>query len=437
MVDGDDDRGIAASLADGVVLLGPDGRIAWANTAFARLIGRSIGDLVGTDGFSLLHPDEQGRALDGIVYASQFPERTSVAPYRILHGSGDWLRVELKSGLMDRNGESHIVLVVRDGSNRSNLNRALQSMANGLSLERTASLLAEAITARWPFTGVAIAYTEPSGRREVVHSGVADEVARHAAQLAPDTEIGRVTVVDKTELDEELVAAAAGFEGFAAVSVDDPVGQSAVLVVWFDQTVVARLEFTHAAAELTEVLELALERRHRLWQLQYVAHHDSLTGLLNRAGFLARFAEESAAARSRDGATMSVLYLDLDALKRANDEGGHAAGDRVLIEVARRLRDVAGPALVGRLGGDEFVVAHTGGADDADQVAEALADQLVGALCFPVPPAGDGSVATPVTVAVSIGIAADDRTSPPMHVIERADAAMYRAKAGGKCRWSR
>jgi len=126
-----DDHGLASAIKDGVVVLDPDGRIAWANEAFARLLRRDLADLIGADGFGFVHPDEQARALDGIVYAGQFPDRTSVAPYRILRGDGLWIPLELKSGLIERNGSTHVVLVVRDGTNRSNVNRALLSVANG------------------------------------------------------------------------------------------------------------------------------------------------------------------------------------------------------------------------------------------------------------------------------------------------------------------
>ncbi|NEK70993.1 MAG: GGDEF domain-containing protein, partial [Xanthomonas perforans] len=81
------------------------------------------------------------------------------------------------------------------------------------------------------------------------------------------------------------------------------------------------------------------------------ATHDDLTGLLNRAGFL-----QAAESRLHSG-TLSLLLLDLDGFKFVNDVYGHKAGDRVLVEVARRLRDALPEnGLAARLGGDEFAV---------------------------------------------------------------------------------
>ncbi|MEO6123024.1 MAG: GGDEF domain-containing protein [Ilumatobacteraceae bacterium] len=439
-----DDLGIASALNDGVVVLAPDGVIGWANNAFARLIGRVLEDLIGSDGFGLVHPDEQARALDGMVYASQFPDRTSVAPYRLLHGDGSWMSVELKSGLIERDDGTHVVLVVRDGTNRSNLNRALQSIANGETLERTAAVLGEAVIARWPHTGASVSFEDPDGSRHVVSTSLESRLAKavetdHVSRLPAGSSAAAVTVLEVGALSPDVGAAAsaAGFECCASVTIADPAGVPAELAVWFDQTLIAELEFVHAAAEFAELLTLALERRHRLWQLQYVAHHDPLTGLLNRAGFMLRFDAEADATRAIVGESLIVLYLDLDALKRANDEGGHAAGDRVLVDVARRLRTIAGPsALVGRLGGDEFVVATRCATSDVNDHSEQLADALVAALCFPVPPGLDGTGWIDVSVAASVGLAVDDPLEPAMRTIERADAAMYRAKAAGKCRWS-
>jgi diguanylate cyclase (GGDEF)-like protein len=147
--------------------------------------------------------------------------------------------------------------------------------------------------------------------------------------------------------------------------------------------------------------------------LQHQAHHDPLTGLPNRD----QLAEYAAA---RHGRPLAVLLLDLDGFKLVNDTYGHATGDRLLQEVARRL-DVGlrDGDLAGRIGGDEFVVLMPG-ADrhTADEVAGRLRTEIRR------PMAIDGRS---VTVGVSIGVAAG---SDPFEDLSReADAAMYRDKA--------
>ncbi len=195
--------------------------------------------------------------------------------------------------------------------------------------------------------------------------------------------------------------------------------------------VIARLEFRHAADELLELLALALERRHHSWQLWHLARHDALTGLLNRVGLFERFEADLTATRADGSLVTALLYLDLDDLKVVNDRSGHGAGDELLVLVADRLRAACHAAVVARIGGDEFVVAATLPAEAAQQRAEELADRVTGALAAAPDPERGGA-----SVGASIGLAIDDGLCTASQLVERADAAMYRAKGAGKGRWS-
>ena len=164
-------------------------------------------------------------------------------------------------------------------------------------------------------------------------------------------------------------------------------------------------------------------------QLGRLAFHDVLTGLANRAVFSERLTV--AMARSaRTGLYPAVLFLDLDEFKTVNDSLGHAAGDRLLQVVAERLRASVRPAdCVARLGGDEFAVLleDAGTAD----VAIASANWLLSVLRSPIEIDGRH-----VTGRGSIGIAlAGSSTMLPNDLLRDADAAMYRAKAGGRGNW--
>ena len=449
----EDDRDLASAIADGVVVLAPGGQIVWANQAFCHLLGRDMPSLLGTNGLDLVHPDELHRAADGIVYASQFPGRTSVAPYRVLAGDGSWLDIELKSATIDRSDGEHLVLLIRDGTPRLSIKRALRSVAQGDALDQTAAILLDAVTRRWPNTGAAILLPAHDGGQELVSTGLSSFLRDHAAGTL-DVELvglpprllateGGVAVLDRADLTPALAEAAraAGFEGCAVATVGEA-GSDASLIVWFDHTIVARLEFVHAGGEIVELLALAVERHNQLWQLWHVARHDSLTGLLNRAGFLERFEAEVRETRADGTDVTGVLYIDLDGLKAVNDRGGHAVGDHLLVQVAERLRAVSPTEVVAaRLGGDEFVCAARLPADDADTALEHLAQRVVEALTLVVEPG-----ATEVQVTASIGVALDAAPDEdPARILERADAAMYRSKAarnevgGGptRSRWSR
>ncbi|MDP4026028.1 bifunctional diguanylate cyclase/phosphodiesterase [Methylobacterium sp. NEAU 140] len=148
------------------------------------------------------------------------------------------------------------------------------------------------------------------------------------------------------------------------------------------------------------------------------AAHDGLTGLLNRAGFLYR-------AQARPGAACLML-LDLDGFKAVNDLYGHGAGDRVLAEVARRLREaVPALCLVARLGGDEFAVLYdpAAGPPPAD-----LAAALIAAIARPFESFGAGRL------GVSIGVQEGAEASLTER-LSRADEALYAAKAAGRNRF--
>ena len=149
------------------------------------------------------------------------------------------------------------------------------------------------------------------------------------------------------------------------------------------------------------------------------ASHDPLTGLANRLLLSARTAQ---ALEANDGTT-GLLLLDLDHFKEINDTLGHAAGDLLLQEVARRLRrSVRGEDLVARLGGDEFAILLTGLPDPA--AAEPIAAQVLALLGEPVEYQG-----LHLSVEASIGIACyPDDAGTAEELFRRCDVAMYQAK---------
>lgn len=163
------------------------------------------------------------------------------------------------------------------------------------------------------------------------------------------------------------------------------------------------------------------------------AHLDGLTGLPNRALLRARLARELAHLEP-GGPGLGLLYLDLDGFKLINDTFGHAAGDELLMQVARRLAGCGRAArdTVARLGGDEFVVLLPDTA--SSEVAVACAERVMSVLHEPLQlEAAPGGV----TVGVSVGVAHAVAGLPvdTDELLRAADHALYRAKRDGRGVW--
>lgn len=172
-------------------------------------------------------------------------------------------------------------------------------------------------------------------------------------------------------------------------------------------------------AELAQALE----------QIRQLATHDDLTGLLNRRAMLDRMQLEQRRSL-RSGSPLLIAQLDIDHFKAVNDTHGHAAGDLVLQSFADTVRrNVRDTDVLARWGGEEFVLLLCDTpAADAVALMERLR-QAVQAMQVPVPQ-GDG----PITVTVSIGLARHTPADPLAGTLERADRALYAAKAGGRNR---
>ena len=162
------------------------------------------------------------------------------------------------------------------------------------------------------------------------------------------------------------------------------------------------------------------ERKRTEARLRHQAHTDALTGLLNRDAILDHIATQL---HTGNGESLALLYIDLDRFKIVNDLQGHDAGDQLLVEAAKRIRDAVGHAgQIARFGGDEFLVA-TDTQPDAEQ-PERLARIIQSAFLVPFRLGKDD-----FSVTTSIGISrgsSDGNT--PKQLIQNADAAMYESK---------
>ncbi|MGO9956903.1 MAG: putative bifunctional diguanylate cyclase/phosphodiesterase [Solirubrobacteraceae bacterium] len=172
-----------------------------------------------------------------------------------------------------------------------------------------------------------------------------------------------------------------------------------------------------------------VERESLQHRLAHQATHDVLTGLHNRAA-ANEFLEQALARCGRSGQPLAVLFIDLDDFKRANDTHGHAIGDAILKQIARRMTQAARRGdFLARLGGDEFLVIAEGIGDGAE--ASAIGARLVAAASQPI---DVDDLRVSVGACVGITFALDAAAEEPSQLLARADLAVYRAKRAGHSR---
>jgi diguanylate cyclase (GGDEF)-like protein/PAS domain S-box-containing protein len=169
------------------------------------------------------------------------------------------------------------------------------------------------------------------------------------------------------------------------------------------------------------------ERRRAEAQIAFMASHDALTGLANRFLFREKIVE-AAGSYGRDGASFTVLMLDLDHFKVVNDSVGHSAGDALLQEMAQRLRSLLRETdVLARLGGDEFAILQSGEPKQRDG-ATGLATRIVDVVAQPFD-LGESKMS--VGVSIGIAVAPQDGIDPD-ELLKKADFALYRTKSRGR-----
>ena len=214
---------------------------------------------------------------------------------------------------------------------------------------------------------------------------------------------------------------------------DEPDYPTVVAAAYVGMVVVVLLSSTFLTTRVQSTREhlrrQKAELAQALEQIRQLATHDDLTGLLNRRAMLDRMQLEQHRSL-RSGSPLLIAQLDIDHFKAVNDTHGHAAGDLVLQSFADTVRrNVRDTDVLARWGGEEFVLLLCDTpAADAVTLMERLR-QAVQAMQVPVAQGGQ-----PITVTVSIGLARHAPADPLAGTLERADRALYAAKAGGRNR---
>ncbi len=372
---------ILESLPDAVVVADRTGRIVFVNALAEDLFGYPRQELIGQPVQTLWPARVRERYVRNmeLYFATEHPLRFSTAAWGLRRNGSEFIG-EMSWGILETTGGPLLLAVGRDVSERRAAEARLRAVA--------------AIGER------ALARADPADL-----AGQAISLLRTLLPLE-GAELRRgdgSALAASGQVSEPRVRLAIGDGDELLISPTRPLDQE-------------ELGFARAVAS---TLATALARLRSEEQTRYEALHDPLTGLANRT--LLRDRLHHALARRERGAT-AALFVDLDNFKQINDAHGHATGDTVLVEIAKRLHTAVRPGdTIARLGGDEFVALCEGIDEEA---AFAVGERLQEAIQTPLT-AGE----TEHRLSASIGIALGD--NDPDVLLADADAASYRAKAGG------
>jgi diguanylate cyclase (GGDEF)-like protein len=174
-----------------------------------------------------------------------------------------------------------------------------------------------------------------------------------------------------------------------------------------------------------DIQEDITEKRRAEERIEWLAHHDALTGVANRFHFRQTF--EQALKALPKGQSLALHWIDLDEFKEVNDTYGHPIGDALLKAVAQRLRaSIRKSDFLARLGGDEFAIIQTGGG--RTEQCERLAKRVLGSIGRPY-----NSLGQPITISASLGIVrAPAHGKTPDELLKNADIALYNVKTAGR-----
>lgn len=385
-------------LPDPTVLMDVAGTILWANDAAVDFCGFDPQTRAGISVFDVLHPDDHATVVHGFTtIAGAIDDIGDLIDVRVRDTRGRWLPCEVRGRFLEFHGQGYVVIVIRSIADRHRLELGAGSH--------------ERLRAQVHHAHVILASLDAQTIVRSINAEVARTLGIDSAHL-----IGR-------PFDDVLVPAdQAHFRDTLATMGDT--AHFAARAERMDGTTV------HLDLQVADLRDDALQQGYTLCAtdvsdlentqraLRHMADHDALTGLLSRRALLTRLDS-----MVQDGYQHEIvmLFCDLDGFKPINDRLGHAAGDHVLIEVARRLeRSVRPGDLLGRLGGDEFVVVlPKSTTDDAHHVSASIRAEVTRPIA---------TADRMVEVDVSIGVATSGTAPTVARLLAAADDAMYAVK---------
>ena len=408
-------RSILETAHESFIAAGPDGSIVDWNQQAERDFGWSRHEVIGRQlAATVIPPKFRGVYAAGFDHLLRFGDHTLLGrrfEMPAMRRDGEEFPVEITVSALPVDGGYRLNAFLHDISERRRSDRALREAeerfrrsfhdsAAGMAIVGTDGSWLQVNQALADLTGYARGELTGMSFADITHPEDVDAEAEALAQLVAGERRRYVTEKRYLRADGRLVWASLSLS-----PIRDEVGNTLYLI-----------------SQMQDVTE----RKRTEARLAHQAMHDPLTGLPNRTLFTDRM--ELAKARLERGGSLALMFCDLDDFKEVNDSFGHEAGDRILIQVADRLRSIVRPSdTVSRFGGDEFALLCEGLQTGA---AERIASRIAEA--FSAPFAIDGRE---ISLSASTGIVfTSDPEVDPDRLMGDADLAMYAAKQDGGAR---
>jgi len=403
--------------SDVVTSFDEEGIIIFISPAI-RSFGYEPDELIGTQVWNLVHPDDLDRSVAQIT--EQFEEQRVPRPleYRAITADGELRHIEaIATNLLGEPGVNAVVVDARDVTER-----------------KVAEMLAA---------------SQSSVLEEIAAGKPLADVLRHVAAMVEEQVSAQCTIAVTAVGNNRLIVLADGPRERDHESTGDGAGWSRQVMSsdGFSSLGEVRLRFpsTRFATEREQLVAdvaaslatIAVERDFAKARLAHQAQHDTLTGLANRQVFLETM--EAALTSARDHETLAVLFIDLDGFKEVNDGLGHHVGDQVLIALGHRLAGALRKHdVIARFGGDEFVaLCRVDGTDHALHLAGRVLDRVREPISI-----GSHRVRLDASIGITLAsLLADDGPhwtensawvqAAADELLKQADAAMYHAKQSG------
>ena len=440
---------VVASTVDAITAYSMDGTVIHWNPAAEDLYQLASERVVGRMACEVL-PSEWASDVEDMLRRVARGDRIDHHERSRPRADGTTVVVSLSvAPVVDERGEiTGAAVVARDTTRRKRVESLLASqaqvvemIASGAELRSILDALAELIEAHARSARCAILLLDQESPGRLCHGGGLqlpgiDDIVEDLGHSPPGGPYGAAAMIvadlvtdRRCEACRDLALGLGLRTCWASPIVSPDTGAIVgVFALYYPETYSPNEEDWALLGRLSHVAALAIARHLTLALLAHQAIHDPLTGVANRTLVRDRLAH-TLERRKRQHSSVAVLFLDLDRFKALNDSYGHDVGDKVLIEVAKRIQAAVRPTdTVARLGGDEFVVLCDGVVGEVEVVG--IADRIARAVELPFVVEG-----SQVALTTSIGIALPRGDETPEALLEQADAAMYQAKEQGKARY--